>query len=192
MPHGYESKLSERINVSHGQERFRELIIYISKASTADEPFGATKLNKLLWRIDFEWFFKTGTAITGAAYQRLENGPAPKALIPVRDVLVREGSIEIQRSRYFGHYQDRTCALRDPDMSYFSPSEIAFIDQIIKDEWGKDAAQVSHESHGIAWKGRKDLDPIPYEAAYLSDEPINDYDIKRTEQLVEQYGFAGK
>ena len=49
---------------------------------------------------------------------------------------------------------------------------------------------VSAESHGIQWKTRRDMDPIPYEAAFLSDEAPTEDDKERSRQLIEELGIG--
>ena len=56
-----------------GEEKLRELIIYISDKCIDDETFGAVKLNKILYLSDFDHYAKYGIPITGLPYQSLIN-----------------------------------------------------------------------------------------------------------------------
>lgn len=173
-----------------GQMRFRELLVYIAQKCEEDPAFGATKLNKLLFYADFRAFFRHGQPITGAEYQRLPRGPAPRALLPVRRELAEEGAIA-QEARHTGvGEQNRVRANRDADVSLFTSSEMAIVDEVIDEFWGKNAVDVSNQSHGIAWSSRRDGDSIPYEAAYLSDEPVTDDDIARTERVLRENNIS--
>ncbi len=58
-------------------DKFSEMIIYISDLSNDDSTFGLTKLNKLLFYSDFVHFAYHGTPISGQKYQKLPHGPAP-------------------------------------------------------------------------------------------------------------------
>ena len=60
--------------------KLQELILYIARRSEDDRHFGANKLNKLLFYSDFLAYAKTGRSFTGAPYERLEHGPAPRGL----------------------------------------------------------------------------------------------------------------
>src|ERR1700677_2825411 len=95
-------------------QRFRELIIYVSKNSEDDPYFGAIKLNKILYYSDFRAFERFGIPLTGAVYFRLRNGPAPKVMIPVRNALIKEGAIRVDVVRLGEYDQYRTIALRPP------------------------------------------------------------------------------
>jgi len=76
-------------------------------------------------------------------------------------------------------------------MTLFSDSEIEIIDRDIQEAWGKTGEALSEESHGIAWTlAKRDGRGIPYESAFLSDEPLTDRDRKRARRLAEQNGWA--
>jgi hypothetical protein len=57
--------------------------LLIATRSEGDEPFGAVKLNKLLFYADFFAYVKFGECITGQEYQKLAQGPAPRRMLPV-------------------------------------------------------------------------------------------------------------
>src|SRR3974390_2259391 len=109
----------------HKYAKLAELILYISKMSQDDPRFGATKLNKILFFSDFSQYRKKRKAISDDTYQRLENGPAPKHLVPVRDRLITSKSLTMQKLSYYGKTQTRPVALREPDLSLFTAEEIA-------------------------------------------------------------------
>ena len=69
-----------------------------------DPPFGATKLNQILWLSDFMTYARYATPITGVEYQRLAKGPAPHCLVPVRKTLVEAGALVISKRQTFGGY----------------------------------------------------------------------------------------
>ena len=45
---------------------------------------------------------------------------------------------------------------------------------------GKIRNEVSHLSHGKAWEVANDGQSIPYEAVFLSDDPIDAFDVARS------------
>ena len=47
-------------------EKFRELLVYVSKKCEDDPTFGAVKLNKILYYADFAAYRQGGKPITGA------------------------------------------------------------------------------------------------------------------------------
>lgn len=182
--------LHETFNVPRGAQRFRELIVYVSKVCASDPHFGATKLNKILYHSDFRAFERFGVPLTGVRYFRLPKGPAPRSLVPVRDELVREGALAIEM-RQVGpeHFQRRTVAEREPIMSLFTQDEIDLVDEVVQDLWEQNATEVSDAPHDIRWATLQHKDPMPYELAYLSDDPPSERDIERTKELAAQFGW---
>ncbi len=153
--------------------KLAELILYISKMSQDDPRFGATKLNKILFFADFLQYRKKRKPITDDTYQRLENGPAPKHLVPVRDRLIKKQSLVIQRVSYHGRKQDRPVTLRDPDLSLFTAEEISLVDSIIKEFWEKDGTDVSLLSHDfIGWRVAKNGETIPFSVALVNPREL--------------------
>lgn len=183
-------KLTYKIPMEGGQSRLRELILYIADKCATDPTFGATKLNKILFWADFRSFARFGQPVTGEKYKCLELGPAPAAMVPVRREMEEGGEIRLVRSPYHQRTQDRVIALRAANLSLFGGRDIAMVDQVIEELWDKPAVEVSQKSHGIQWQTCPRNNLIPYETAYLSDEPITPGDIARTEELAREYGWA--
>lgn len=157
-------------------EKLGELILYISKLCEEDKKFGATKLNKILFYSDFLSYRHYGKAITNHIYQKLERGPAPRSLLPIRNKLIEDEALAIQKADYHGRGQDRTLALRQPKLDIFTPQEIDLINQIVKDLWDYDGTEVSELSHEfIGWKVAKEKEEIPYQVALLNfDKPTEE------------------
>lgn len=176
-----------------GQSRtlLRELMLYVAQHCATDPTFGAVKLNKILWWSDFLAYVKFGTPITGVAYQRLQNGPAPRMFVPVRDELIEDGSAVISpESSIPGFTRNRLVPLRAPDLSLFTADKIALVNSVIEFIWNETAATVSWLSHGKAWTVAENGEDIPYEAVFLSDDAVTEEDVKRTHELAQEYGWA--
>lgn len=171
------------------QKRLAEAVLYVSLLCEADPAFGMTRLNKILFEADFLSFRIRATPITGVRYQRLENGPAPKSMPHCLRELQEAGALHIRVGNFFGQVQHKPMALRAADLSHFSGEDIAVLDSVIRDSDGKTATEASNASHRIEWKTRQNGDEIPYEAAWLSDEPVTEADVERTKELAAQYGW---
>ena len=87
----------EQTPMSFQDQKFKELILYLAKRSMDDAYFGATKLNKLLFFSDFLAYGQLGSPITGASYQRLKCGPAPREMLPMQRAMKAEGSAIVKR-----------------------------------------------------------------------------------------------
>jgi hypothetical protein len=144
--------------------KLQELILYIARRSEDDRHFGANKLNKLLFYSDFLAYAKTGRSITGATYERLEHGPAPRGLAAALAEL-KPACAEAERD-YFGRKQRRIVALREPDLSEFTGAEIALVDELLDrlrnhDEDGELA------DRSVGWQVAGVGEEIPYGTAFV-------------------------
>jgi len=157
--------------------KLAELMLFVSDRSADDERFGATKLNKILFYADFAAYLFLGAPITGQEYQRLGNGPAPRRLVPVRDLLVANQELAIQRVQYYGRPQERTIALRSARLAEFTADEIALVTKIIEENWTRNARQISLKSHKFhGWEDAQDGEGIPYEVALLAKRKPSKFD----------------
>lgn len=165
--------------MSPNSHKFRELLLFICHRSEGDKPFGAVKLNKLLFYSDFLAFLKFGEPITGHRYQKLRNGPAPRALLPVLQELEDADAVATAEHDYYGRPQKRTCALRDADLNAFTAEEIALVTEIIDECWGKNATHMSLMSHRfVGWKLAEVGEDIPYEVSAVKFETPSDADLE--------------
>jgi hypothetical protein len=169
--------------------RLTEAIIYVSSVCEVDEAFGSTRLNKILFEADFDSFLTRGVPVTGASYQRLQNGPAPKAMPRRIKDLTESGELQIRLTDYLGKPQKKPIPLRRPNLSFFSGEDVAFLHRAIHDSWGKSGRKVSDASHRIEWLTRENGDLIPYEAALLSNEGVTPEEVSRTKELALEHGW---
>ncbi len=173
------------------RQKFMELLLYVADKSLDDPSFGATKLNKILFFSDFLAYGRTRRPITGATYQRLERGPAPRELLPAQDELCKVGDAIVVEQRRFNYPQKRLIPLREADLSAFVAEEIALVDKVIDLLRAHNAASVSALSHdiGVGWQIADDGTDIPYEAVFLSADTPTPTDVKRGRELAQQHGW---
>jgi hypothetical protein len=175
-------------SVSGNEEKFAELLLYVAKRTAGDPTVGSVKLNKLLYFAEFSSVRMTGVPITGVEYQRLDNGPAPRRLLPIRAALIEDGAAELRHATVFGFAQQRLIALREPDMSQFSIDEVAIIDQVVDLLWGKSAIELSEMSHReMGWRMVGDGETIPYESALLRLPRLTEEVLSHAKFLAEQF-----
>ncbi len=161
--------LEEVAYMRYDEEKLAELILYVAEKIQSDRTAGATKLNKYLYFADFSAVRKLGHPITGAEYQRLRHGPAPRRLPPVRDRLVRNG--EARRERRpdgLGYVHDDLIPERQPRTELFAAEELRVVDEVIETLREMSATQVSELSHREAgWQLVDEGETIPYELAFV-------------------------
>lgn len=153
-----------------GQTRLRQMILYVSARCENCKFFGATKLNKIIWKADFDSFAERHVPVTGREYLKQQFGPALREMLPVQRDMHRDNLIRFER-RDFGDetVEERTIALASADMSLFSEQDLIFVKRSIAHYWEMTGTESSDESHGIAWKTRAIGQSIPYESALLSE-----------------------
>lgn len=155
-----------------GQRRLVEAVLYVAQKYETAQSFGLVKLNKTLWRADFDAFAERGQPVTGRQYQRLPQGPAPVEMLPILNEMQSEGLLRIERARIYDFDERRPVAVVQPNLTIFSQSDLEFLDRAIAVYWDRTGRETSDISHGAAWRSRSDGEVMPYELAYLSDEPI--------------------
>lgn len=180
-------QLTYEFPLPNREMRLKELIIYISDKCANNPKFSATMLNKILWASDFIAYQRSGVPITGEKYQRLEHGPAPVRLKPLRTEMERDGDIFIRKIPYHGKTQHRIMPKRSADLSFFNGDDISLVDSVIACLCNMNSTEISDWSHMRAWQTRYNNDPMPYESCLLSDDPVTPGDISRTEELSRKY-----
>ena len=162
--------MADFLQFAFNDHKFRELIIYIAEKCAGDPTFGATKLNKALYYSDFYAYRMIGEPITGASYQKLSAGPAPREFLPQQRILEDTRQATVVTQPYFDGVQKRIVPVEDkkPDLSIFKESELILVDEVIQFLWGKSATEVSDFSHREpGWVVCNIGEVIPYETAWI-------------------------
>jgi hypothetical protein len=177
--------------VHFDSKKFQELVLYVADRSVDDPHFGATKLNKILFYSDFAAYASLGSPITGADYQKLEHGPAPRQYKPIERDLLLEGAAALTPVMRFTYTQQRLTALREPNLNLFSGEEIAIVDQVIGALRNANAAEVSERSHGtVGWRAASVNETIPYGAAFLlAPTPLTEDEEAVAQALANEHGL---
>lgn len=113
-------------------------------------------------------------------------------MLPVLNELQAGGLLAIKRVPQGDYEEQRPVALQEPMLTFFSPQDLAFLDLSISAYWDKTGKEVSDISHGAAWSSREDGEAMPYELAYLSDQPVGRSQRARLLKLAEQHGWNSK
>ncbi len=172
--------------------KFKELVLFVADKSVDDPSFGATKLNKVLFFSDFLAYAELGQPITGADYQKLKYGPAPRPLLPIQRRLQDEGSAAIVPQRLGNFAQRRLMALRPPNLALFSADEIALVDEVIETLRGATAVHASQLSHrwGVGWTVAGEGDTIPYESVFWDVPQLLPEDVERGQDVAIKLGLT--
>jgi hypothetical protein len=181
------------VHLAGGQDRLREMILYVSERGKSAKRWGKTKLNKTLWRADFTSFYERGVPVTGRPYQRLEFGPAPLEMAPMLGEMINNGLISIEKVKFsVGVIEDRIIPNDKPNLSMFSKDDMRYIDSAIDYYWDDTARSASDDSHGVAWRTRGNGDAMPYELAYLSDCKLPAQMLAKVKIMAQEKGWKSE
>jgi len=176
-----------------GQNRLRQMILYVATQCREARFFGATKLNKIIWKADFDSFAERHQPVTGRQYLKQKFGPALREMLPVQREMLQDGLIEFER-RDFGDdiVEQRTIALVEANLSLFSDVDLEYVRRSIRHYWDKTGMESSDESHGIAWLTRAIGASMPYESALLSDRVPSKSQMERLKRLIAGRGLVSE
>ena len=157
----------------YDEAKLTEMVLFFAEGLAGERYAGSTKLNKLLWFADTAHVRQCGEPISGAEYQRLPQGPAPRRLVPVRRALAEAGDARVRpEPTGLGRVQDRLEPGRRPDLSVFSDSELRTLREVL-DEYGgasgHELSEASHEEPG--WLHSADGETIPLASALIDPDP---------------------
>lgn len=177
--------------MEYDRHKLKELILYVASKSLGDPHFGATVLNKVLFFSDFIAFSNFGHAITGAEYQRLKHGPAPRHLLPLQRELEAEGAAAVLPKTVGGFTQRRVVALREPNLRGFTAEEIALVDEVIDELREETATSVSELSHrwSLGWRAARERETIPYGTVFWTRPDVGDANMERAEEIAQKLGL---
>ena len=179
--------------------KFKEMVLYfaVRAAEAGDDGFGMVKLNKLLYRADFEAFRTLGHPITGEVYERQAYGPVARDLPIVLDELGASGRLQWERIPTGPYTRTVPRVSEDgeaaPDRSLFSEEELRVMEAALSELTGlggKAASEWSHEeSAGWNVAGENGV-AIDYSTSIISTKPIPKEDLERAARFVREQGWV--
>ncbi|MBW3547588.1 MAG: SocA family protein [Actinobacteria bacterium] len=180
------------MSVRYDETKFTELVLYVAERLADDRAGGATKLNKVIFFAEFTHVRRHGDAISGCEFQKLEHGPAPRQLVPVRKRLVEADEAAIRTEDFLGREQHRLVPRRPADLSVFTADERRTINDVLDQIAGLTAHKVSALSHEEpGWRLTEMGETIPYAAALLGTRQVSTPTSRRlSREVAERYGIA--
>lgn len=183
------SKLHFEFPIPNRETRLKALVLYISHQSLDDPTYSRTKLFKILFYSDFEAYGRYRTPITGILYKKFPFGPGPAAYGRLQEEMLQDHLIRVVKRRVYDQDRQRVLPLQEPDFDFFTGREISIVETWIRFFWNKSAKEVSRFSHGKAWKLATLGEPIPYDAVFISDDPVTLPEVERVKELAIQHGW---
>jgi hypothetical protein len=180
------------------RRKLQELILYISQQYASDPLYGTTRLNKVLYFIDFLAYARLGTPVTGAEYIRERRGPVPRPIRQPSRVLTQMKRAELlDLKETLGQILGKSVTLvtpvprRESDLTAFSTEELALVDPIIEQFRGWRSGTISKFSHQFPqWHSVPLNEIIPYELAFVDeDQRFTEAEITHGVELAKRYGW---
>lgn len=177
-------------NFKFDSQKFNELIVYIARRLGPEAALGRVKLAKLLMASDFGAYERFGRPITGATYEKWEQGHLPRELTLADRDLEAQGAVSVVDEDYFGKTLRRVTAHRDPDMSGFSEDELAVVEIALQRFGHETATRLSELSHReLGWRLAEWKEAIPYRTVFLGAGGVSESDLRRGEELASLHGW---
>lgn len=144
-------------------DRLKQILLYILNNCVT---VWITKLNKLLFYIDFCAYRDLGQAMTGLSYRAIEYGPVPNRWEKVYSEFDEIYQIPKHTDKYSGNII--TTNIRDFDLSKLSEKEVRLLKYVCDNLGMKSSSQLTELSHEEdIWKKYCDShDVIPFEEAF--------------------------
>ena len=121
--------------------RLKHIMLYI--LNRCDDVW-CTKMNKLLFYVDFLSYRERGMAMTGLSYRAIDFGPVPDRW----DRVYSEFAEVKQDLRQAGDFVGSVLtASQDADISMFTDDEIKVLDAVCTNFGNKSSREISHLSH---------------------------------------------
>jgi putative zinc finger/helix-turn-helix YgiT family protein len=144
-------------------QKMIEIILYILNGKKEYK----TKINKLLWYIDFLNFKKQVRSITGSSYINLKYGPTPDSYGFIFELMIKEEFIDTEEVFLKeGEPREIFKSFKKCSKEIFSRSEREIIDFVIEYFKNYSAAAITEKSHKeIPYKNTKRRHKISYDLA---------------------------
>lgn len=160
------------VNPQVHTDKLREVLLYILEKVGAKPNVGETVLYKLLYFIDFDYYEKHGTSITGLTYMRNHYGPTPtQSFSTVVVAMQKNRELDIVETPYFSHKQRKYLPIERATLSHITGQELEHINDELLRLADKSATELSELSHkDTPWLASKDKEVIDYQLAmYRTD-----------------------
>lgn len=152
-------------------EKYKNTILYLAN-KLGGKIKGKKKLAKLLYFVDFDFFEKYESSITGTTYNHLPMGPFPSELAETLELLKSDGSLDIKVEDLGGNLipMEVYTAKAEPNTSVFEQKELEMLDRVISKYGGLNGGQLEQLSHAEApYNATKLGEEIPYELSFYRE-----------------------
>lgn len=167
--------------------RLENLLHYVISVVPSDQ-LGATKLAKIVWFSDVEYYRLHGETITKSDnYQRKDQGPLHADFYRSIDALKAANKITERIATTMVGPRREYVWLELPSVDDFTGPEIAVVHNVINYIQPLSATQASNLTHGEPWLSALDREAMPVRAAAVVWGEVDDGDMEWTESIAREY-----
>lgn len=153
------------------EKKYKNAILFFAK-KIQNGTLGKLKMMKLLYYLDFDFFEKYGTSVTGDEYLRFEYGPVPH--MGEKMLKTMDGKdIKITKRKIKEGYNDQFHieAVKDFDVNVFTKEELLMLEEVAG-KWEKfSGSEMKSATHGEApWIATKPDKVIDYNLVYYRNK----------------------
>lgn len=117
---------------TYNSEKYTNSVLYFIKYCN-NQYLGATKLNKLLYYLDFISFRDRGIGITGDSYIHLDYGPVPENIDEVMSLLKEEDKLQVEKTEWKDGFTFKFATKENPNLTIFDEYETKLLENICKE-----------------------------------------------------------
>lgn len=152
--------------------KYKKMLLYMLRCGAdTDGKITKTKLAKLLYLVDFAWFYKHLSPMSGLTYRRIKYGPVPDQYFRALEELVDENQIQISS----GNAHMVWAVEKNPPLRGLTDGELDLIKQVCRKWKGKNTSDIVEFTHSqLPWKLCKENELIPYELI-IQEDPADVY-----------------
>jgi uncharacterized phage-associated protein len=149
------------------EKKYKNAILFFAQR-IQNGTLGKLKMMKLLYYLDFDYFEKYGSSVTGDQYLRFENGPVPRMAEKIlKEMGGKEIKITVRKMGKGYNDQHHIEALANFAVDVFSKEELLMLEEIAS-KWEKfTGAEMKSATHGEApWISTKPNEVIDYNLTF--------------------------
>jgi hypothetical protein len=167
--------------------RLERLLHYVISVVPPDQ-LGATKLAKIVWFSDIEYYRLHGETITKSDnYQRKDQGPLHVDFYRAIDALKEASKITERTATTTAGPRREYIWLDPPSLDDFTGPEIAVVHNVINYIQPLSATEASNLTHGEPWLSAFDREAMPVRAAAVVWGEVGDDDMEWTESIAREH-----
>lgn len=149
-------------------DKYENAVLYFAKYCN-NMYLGATKLNKLLYYLDFISHRDKGVTITGDQYIHKDYGPVPSYIDEIISELRSKNKLEAELKDFGENGKVEFKTMVDPDTSVFSKYELELIEKICREF--------------ALWSTEKIVSQTHLEAPWFYSKPYDVVDFKYSKDI---------